>query len=340
MPSLGTPTLPGVGGFATPAGLVLPQPLWTWDASRGGQQARVVGYPPGGASQPTKTGLMPYDLQNFVGVPLQFYGNPPTQIDPNTLISWIRAAEDKVERETTLLLCQSWVASPPATWPGSPQALNINVSGNAGQQQILGVDYDIADAAYDFFFERAKDEGWLYFMTRFRPVQSTVLDLSDWNGMKNIAYIYPLLNEYFRVPPTWIVEDSVRGLIRLVPATNVMMLPLFAMQLAFMGFAQSVPGGIWVQYTAGLTPNDYRSKFSFIKQLVLAEAAIFALNVIQGTINLGAITTSVSVDSLTYSTQYPTNGPYKGLIDSFSNLRRDLLKLAHATVSGPMLVGL
>ena len=59
------------------------------------------------------------------------------------------------------------------------------------------------------------------------------------------------------MPPTWFVEDEDFGLIRLVPAANVQMLPLFAMQLAFMGFAESIPGGLWFQYTAGLNNSEY-----------------------------------------------------------------------------------
>ena len=129
----------------------------------------------------------------------------------------------------------------------------------------------------------------MYQTLRYRPVQSMGYSPANPTAVKNIAFIYPLLNVFFRLPRAWIVEDRDYGLIRMVPATNTQMLPLWAMQLAFMGFAESLPNGLWFQYTAGLTPNDYNSRFSFMKELVLAEAALTALNSIQGTINLGEL---------------------------------------------------
>ena len=46
---------------------------WTWDTTNPSNPT-VIGFPPGGASQPTKSGLMPYDLQNFLGANLDFFG--------------------------------------------------------------------------------------------------------------------------------------------------------------------------------------------------------------------------------------------------------------------------
>jgi len=281
---------------------------------------------------------MPQDLQNFVGVPLTYYGNPPTPVASGTMVQWIRYAEDYVERETGLLLCQSWVASPPALMPGTPASIAISVEGSSGMQQQMGIDYDIADAAYDFWFPRAQDDGWMDYSLRYRPCRSVAYDPMDWNGVKRMAYIYPLLNEFFQVPPSWVVTDEDRALIRLVPATNVQMLPLFALQLSFMGFSDSVPGGIWLQYTAGLTQNDYQTRYAFIKELVLAQAAIQALNTIQGTINLGQTSTSTSVDGLSYSVQYSPKGPYSGLLDYFQKMRDSLINTAKSKVSGPMFI--
>jgi hypothetical protein len=325
----------GFNGQVTP---ITPTPLWNWDTT--GATPTVIGFSPGGANQPTKTGLLPGDLQNFVGVPLQYYGNPPQAVNPASIIQWLRWAEDYVERETGLLLCQSWVAAPPALMPSSPQSIAIDVSGSGGQQQQLGLDYDVYDAAYDFFFPRAQDEGWMNYSLRYRPIRSINYTLSDFNAIKRIAYIYPLLNEFFQVPPNWIVTDEDKGMIRMVPATNVQMLPLFALQLSFMGFADSVPGGLWFQYTAGLTANDYNSRYNFIKQLVLAQASITALQIIQGTINLGATASTVHVDGLSYHTQYSVDGPYQGLIKTFTKMRDELLNSAKSKVAGPMIITL
>jgi hypothetical protein len=314
--------------------------LWDWDTS--GAIPTVRGYPSGfkGTYTTTKTGLTPDDLQRYVGVPLVYYGNPPTPVLPSTLQQWIRWAEDKVEQETTILLCQTWVASPPALTQAIANSVGVTpINGNG---QLLGIDYDLEDNAYDFLFPRAQDSGWMYFTTRYRPVQCTTYNntlnasTQSINAIKNVAYIYPLLNTYFRVPPPWFVEDRNFGYIRLVPATNVMMLPLFAMQLAFMGFSEDVPGGIWVQYVAGLTPNDYQSHYSFMKELVLAEAALTALSAIQGTVNLGFESTQMTTDGLNMRFQYPKSGPFGPLIDNFQKRRDMLMKMASSKVSGPM----
>lgn len=324
-----------MSGFDGELPLVQARTLWSWNTS--GAIPQVVGFPPGGAQQPTKTGLLPGDLQNFIGIPLNYYGNPPVAIPAPTIIQWIRWAEDYVEREAGLLLCQSWVAAPPAYQPGSAAAISLLVTGQSGQQQTLGLDFDVYDAAYDFWFPRAQDEGWMDYSLRYRPVKSVQYSLTDFTPVKRLAYIYPLLNEFFQVPPDWMVTDEDKGLIRLVPATNVQMLPLFALQLSFMGFADSVPGGLWFQYTAGLTRADFMGRFSFVPQLVLAQAAIMALGAIEMTISMGAVNTSVAVDGLSYSTQFSQDGPMGAAIKKFTRMRDDLMDSVKSKVSGPML---
>ena len=307
--------------------------LWGWDLSTPGYPT-ISTYPT--ANQPTKTGLMPADLQSFAGVPIQIYGNPPTPIPASTLLNWIRWAEDWVEQETGLLLTPTWVASPPTRNIGATSATGL-LTKNA-QTQVLGVDYDLEDAPYDFFFTRAQDEGWMMQSLRYRPIIVDEFFTADISAVKNVAYIYPLLNDFFRVPPTWYVEDHDFGLLRLVPAANVQMLPLFAMQLAFMGFAESIPGGLWLQYTAGLRGVDYITRYSFMKQLVLAQAAIQAASTVQGTINYGAKETVITVDGLQYTTKYSEKGPYTGLIEYWKKMRDDLLQTAFNKVSGPQII--
>lgn len=327
--------MPGFNGQGS--NQITSKALWTWDTS--GPVPQIVGFPPGGAAQPTKTGLMPQDLQNFVGVPLQFYGNPPINVASGTIVQWIRWAEDYVERETGLLLCQSWVAAPPALLPGSPDSIAVTTtSPTSGQQQQLGYDYDVYDSAYDFWFPRAQEDAWMNYSLRYRPLRSVSYSAQDFSPIKREAYIYPLLNEFFQVPPEWLVTDEDKGMVRLVPATDVQMLPLFALQLSFMGFSDSLPGGIWFQYTAGLTQNDYNTRYAFIKELVLAQAAIQALNTIQGTINMGQTSTSTSVDGLSYNVQYSPKGPYAGLIDYFTRQRDMLINSAKSKVAGPMFI--
>ena len=197
-----------------------------------------------------------------------------------------------------------------------------------------------------FFFERARDEGWIFQRLRWRPVKGVdyvdptgIVNATNLNGTKNVAFIYPLLNEYFRMPQSWVVEDQNRGLVRFVPSTSVQMLPLFAMQLAFMGFAENVPQGMWFQYTAGLTRADYAGSWAFMKQLVLARSAVTALKTMQLSVNFGALETMTQVDGLTYRSRYDPKGAFAGAIESFSDEVKRLTRRAK-TMGGGVHLGI
>ncbi len=332
------------GGGITPnlnleVGDIPSQSLWTWASPPAAPSPytvplTVIGYPPGGVNQPTKTGLMPADLQNFVGVQIQQYGNPILTVPPEQIVQYIRWAEDRIERDTGILLCQSWVAAPPLIAQGAASSMGI-VPQN-GQSQVQGIDFDVYDPAYDFWFPRSQDAGWMNYTLRLRPVKAIQYDSTDYVGIKRYSFQYPLLNEFFRIPPQWFVVDEDMGLVRLVPSVNVQMLPLFALYLGFMSFTDSLPGGIQLQYVAGITPQDYSSRWSFIKQLVLAEAAITALSIIQGTINVGFTQRNVQLDGLRYDVKFSEKGPYDALIQAFTKMRDALMRTAHSKVSGPM----
>ena len=316
----------------SPANVVSGNALWDWDLTH--PDPVVKAYRGG---KPTKTGLMPIDLQQVVGVPIQYY-TPATGtqsvVPTEQLVEWIRDAEDWVEQETGLLLTPTWVASPPEIQPFA--ALATGNQGAISVGQVQGIDYDLADAPYDFIFDRAQDNGWVITPLRYRPIRDVTPTALDFTAVKNMAGIYPLLSDFFRVPPAWYVEDQDFGILRLVPAENVQMLPLFAMQLAFMGFAESVPGAWHIQYTAGLTATDYSSRFRFIKRLVLVTAGIYALGSIQGTINMGLSRTSVLVDGMQTQLQYPEKGPFAALIENFTKERDALLATALTKVNGPV----
>jgi hypothetical protein len=291
----------------------------------------------------TKSGLQPNDLRAYIQIPLQQYSNPPIPISDDTIFGWIRDAEDEIETETNIRLCQTAIAAPPAKTQQESQLLGLNTVYN---YQQLGLDYDYAEPGYDFFFERARDEGWLYQRLRWRPVKGVdyvdpagIMSAANLNGTKNVAFIYPLLNEYFRMPQSWVVEDQNRGLVRFVPATSVQMLPLFAMQLAFMGFAENVPQGMWFQYTAGLTRSDYAGSWAFMKQLVLARSAVTALKSMQLSVNFGALETTTQVDGLLFRSRYDPKGAFAGAIEAFSDEVKRLTRRAK-TMGGGVHLGI
>ena len=301
------------------------QAFWTWQNTNTNNPSVVYyGQDP---TVSTKTGLSTSDLVSFVGVPfvIMVPGIPtPVPLTNAQILGYLRQAEDWVEQESGILLAQAWIASPPLSSQGL-QAVGISSTSNPISGQIMGVDYDLADPGYDFFYRRFLMEGWGAQQLRYRPLKTVV----------QYSFIYPLLSEFFQIPRTWVVEDWDAALIRIVPSANVQMLPLFAMQLAFMGFAQSLPQGLYMQYVAGLNSVDYSTKYSFMKTLVLATAAVFALNTLQGSVNFGMVRQATSVDGLRYDQSFPSSGAaYQGLITQFTNMRNQLMRTAIDAVRG------
>lgn len=305
---------------------VAPTALWNWTNINASGTPTVSSFSNG---QTTKSGVQPSDLANFIGLPLNIGGPNGTPISNVMLLNFIRWAEDAIEAETGLLLCESWVASPPEITTG--QALGAQLP----SPQRMGVNYDIADAAYDFRFQTFLQEGWGYLVSRYKPLRLIGPSDLNYTAIQNDAFIYPLLNEFFQIPPSWIVEDGDFGLIRIVPATNVQMLPLFAIQIAVMGFAQSIPGGIHLQYTAGLTPSDYSAKWSFVSQYVMAEAAIQILTTMQASINWGATDLMVMIDLLKNEQKYSPEGALIGPITAFTKIRDTMKARVNNYIVGP-----
>ena len=285
--------------------------LWTWDTST--YPPSVIAYSNG---QNTKTGLQPIDLQNFIGIPLVFNTNPTQALADAQILGIIRQAEDWVETTGGVMLTPTWIASPPATTYQEVEAIGLVTTSPPQSGQVLGVDYDYLDIGYDFKYRNYLFESWGNLQLRWKPL----IDV------QYLAYIYPLLSQFFNIPLSWVVEDHDYGMLRLVPAANVEMLPLFAMQLAFMGFAQSLPQAIWLQYTTGLTPVDYQTRFSFIPTLILSAAASILLPILQGSINMGATSRQIGVDGLVESVHWPSSGAaFAGLIQTFLAQRNDLM---------------
>lgn len=297
--------------------------LWNWNT--GTNPPTIISYF-GGTT--TKTGLMPADLQAFIGVPAVIYTIPPTPLTDAQLFTYIRSAEDLVEQTTGVLLTETWVASPPVP-PNMIIPSGVTTTSPPQSGMVQGVDYDLADIGYDFFYRRYLMEGWGQQSLRYKPIQNFYY----------LSFIYPLLNQVFTIPLPWVVEDKDYGMIRIVPSANVQMLPLFALELSFMGFAQSLPQALWMQYTAGLGPVEYSTRFAFMKTLVLAQAALLLLPVLQGSINYGVIRSSTSVDGLRYDQSFPSNGAaYSGLISSFTAMYNDLIDRAKQLVGGGLVM--
>lgn len=330
-PMSGTPNQFGGASMQLQVGArpVAPRAKWTWHLTSGNDPSVIypIAYPPN--QSPTKTGLMPSDVEQFLGSRIQYYGNTNMiPMNPDTIIQFIRYAEDELERTGSLLLCDTQVAASPIGYddflsiPNIAQSLQIQPVN--GYYQQLGLDYDIAEAPYDFFFEGWKDEGWGFNQFRHYPV----------NRVQMLGFFYPLLNEYFEIPQSWFVLDRESAFLRIVPSANIQELPLFTIMLNFMGFAQTVPGGMIFMYEAGFRPYDYKGRWSIIREAILCRTAASILRSTQVGVNRGVTTMTIHADSLSQTTQYPSEGPFKAYIDEFDRMYKELFLKIKASVSG------
>ena len=310
------------------------QALWQWDTSSPADPA-LIGF--SSSTAPTKSGVTAKDLRNFVRVPIQTYGTPPTPIPDSELVTWIREAEDWVEQTTGLLLTPTFVSSPPILNAAACAAAGITPTSTDGRMR-LGKDYDLEDAGYDFQIEKFQGEGWGIQQLRYRPLRN--LSDVDTTAIKGVSFVYPLLTQHFPVPPSWYVEDKDHALVRLVPSANIQMLPLFQLQLSIGGTASNLPSGISIQYTAGLTKADYATRFAFVRRLVVAKAGITALVSIQSTLNQGMNKQSMLVDGVQYSGEYGAAGPYAATIATYETMVEDLQSKTRDLIGGPAMVTL
>lgn len=330
MPNQGGPFQGGTQ-WTTP-----PQALWTWTVPVSSTTPIVSNYSNG---QVTKSGIMPSDLQAFMGVPLNLGGPNGTPIPDSQLIQYIRWAEDIIETKNGILLTPAWCAAPPELTLSQVQAASVP---GINEGMMLGVHYDIAESGYDFFYERAEGEGWLYVQLRNRPIRQfqyggLAITNEQFTAVRNYAYVYPLLNQFFQIPPTWVVEDADLGLVRVVPSTNILMLPLFAIEIAVLGFSQSLPGAMHVQYTAGLTASDYNNKWAFMPQYVLAQTAIQVLTTMQLSINYGATDLMFMTDMMRQETKYSPQGAFSGQISAMKEMAKEFYAMTTQLVSGPFI---
>jgi hypothetical protein len=325
----------GQNGNVTGTGYfpITPQALWDWGPSPSNPNGPLViqGYNTfSSGPTPTKTGLTAQDIQDYCGVPLYYSGNPPRAVTEQTIIQRIRRIEDSIEQNSSVLLTPTYVASEPVRDIDlMPQLQIMSSSGNGIMNQ--GVEYDLGDDKMDFRFEQAQDNGWLNLMLRYKPLN---IFNSDQTAVKKWAYTYPLLNAFFNVSPAWFVENRAFGYLRIVPSQNVQMLPLFMLQLSVQGFTDSTPGGIALYYTAGLSENDYNTRFSFVRELICAATCASLLGSIQGTVNLGLTESSLLTDGLQTSLKYDPKGAYAALINNFNSVKEELLTELQWQVGG------
>ncbi len=293
---------------------------WTWVNG----EAVAFGLDSRGVQKSTKSGVTSNDVCNVAGVDLVYSGATPTKMGETLIQSFIRSAEDEIEATLGMFLCPTRVAAPAVVHSfGSAASMIGNIP------QVQGQDYDVAEAPYDFIYDRWWGGAWGALQFRYRPIQK----------IEAFFLVYPLLNVVSQIPTEWFDEilDHQVGLIRTVPSTNLQLLPLFSNMIAVLGPGQTIPGVLRFQYTAGFTDAELSGQYRFIRQLVAYRAAITALGVAQGSINRGTKTLDVTIDGMRRAVGYSEKGPYYGLIQEFRQEAERLEAKAENLIGGPVM---
>lgn len=186
------------------------------------------------------------------------------------LLAKLRAAEHDAKIQLKVLL------EPTKIFPFPPTDAQITALSSMPWIEEPGYDWDP-----NFF----SSDRWGYLVTRQHPVRAVDF----------IRFAYPSQDTHiFEIPANWIRLDKKYGHIRIVPSSNVLLVPLDVYLLQVIGGGRSIPSAIQVQYTAGL--NDVRGTLPALFDVICKMAVIKLVQDMQP-----AASESISADGLSQS---------------------------------------
>jgi len=155
-----------------------------------------------------------------------------------------------------------------------------------------GMPYAV-DPPYDYGPEFFQGDSWGYLATRQKPVQTIQL-------MK-FAYPDPA-SLVFEIPQDWIRLDQKYGVVRLVPSTYAVAVPLSSFIMQAISAGRTIPFMLEVQYIAGIADarKEYPELLDIIKKLAVLKAIEDAFPAQSGSISADGLSQSISVDMSKY----------------------------------------
>lgn len=179
------------------------------------------------------------------------------------------------------------------------------------------------DPPYDYgpaFFE---GDSWGYIATRQKPVQSI--------QMMKFAYPDPAAM-VFEIPQDWIRLDQHYGVIRLVPSTYAVAVPLSSFIMQAVAAGRTIPFMLNLKYVAGIANAraEYPELIDAIKKLAVLKSIEDGFLPQSGSISADGLSQSMSVDMDKYrdTIDYILNGPKGsngGLMTAIHGIRSTVL---------------
>lgn len=171
-------------------------------------------------------------------------------------------------------------------------------SGQPTDEQIAtlpaGMPWEV-DAPYDYDPANFQGDRWGFFLTRHRPVISVV----------GVKFVYPSpTHTVLNVPSDWIRVDRKYGRVQFVPTSSPFLSPIGGLVMNNMASGRMLPQAIELEYTAGLTAAEIRSKYADLLDVVQKQAVTKIIEdsfpAASGSVSADGLSQSMSVDLSKY----------------------------------------
>ena len=258
------------------------------------------------ATRESKTGISADELKasELYGIVIRALGEN-ADLDDTVIMQKLYAAEDFYERDLQLFWNPRRVFS-------DVYGRQAGIFPGANSLGLLPVDFDevedVSEPAYNYDTDLWGEERWGHMSLNWRPVRS----------ITKFFFAYPGVEPIYSVPPTWVRLDQKFGHIQLVPSSTTAIFATFnAYFLGVIAGGRGLPQSIYVDYTAGFTPEELQRDHQDLLEGVRLRTLLNIIG-IAGTAVAGARSGgSLGLDGLSESTQFGGGkfGPYSGRIE-------------------------
>ncbi|SAK98708.1 hypothetical protein AWB80_07574 [Caballeronia pedi] len=185
-----------------------------------------------------------------------------------------------------------------------------------------GMPYAV-DAPYDYGPQFFEGDSWGYVAMRQKPVRE----------IQSMRFAYPdPASMVFTVPQEWIRLDQKYGVVRLVPTTYSVQVPLSSFIMQAIAGGRTIPFMLEVTYIAGLenVARDYPDLIDVVKKLAVLKAIEDTFPAQSGSISADGLSESVSVSIEDYHATidtilYGAKGTNGGLMTAIHGIRSAVL---------------
>jgi hypothetical protein len=195
--------------------------------------------------------------------------------------------------------------------------------------------YDIDEPAYDWTADMFAGDRWGEFYLNHRPVVDVSRFVVSYPGMSLAQSV---------IPRSWVQLNREEAKVELVPGRGgddgLIAYQLRPILTGLHGGSR-LPNSIFVDYTAGITPQELRRRHNHLLQAIKARALLIGFSALTNARTGGLGSQSLSVDGLSRNENYHGGkyGPYSGAIEQLLQTEKDLVDAWRAAHREPLMIG-